>query len=158
KMPDDRGPGVVQHPLDYARRGVLVMAIRLVHGADALVIHHLRFEDVIVERVGFAVAGGERVGVDVNVLELATAGVEVPPVVDRPQMIFGKHRAQRVDLWNSRAGTGFGVESVASAATSRIAMMAAIDLVFGPVSGCDVFVGAGHFNAAFTAGCGLAGG
>ena len=49
KMPDERRPGVVEHPLNYASRGVLVAAIGLEHGALAVVGHGLSFALVVVE-------------------------------------------------------------------------------------------------------------
>ena len=42
EVPDHRGPGVVEHPLNHAGRGVFVLAVGLEHGALGVVLHGLR--------------------------------------------------------------------------------------------------------------------
>src|SRR5215468_5754202 len=88
-MPDKRRPAVVEHPLDDTRRAVLVAGISLEHGAFAVVGHGLRFAKVVVERSGSAIAAGHSVGEDIDVGEALAAGVVVPHLVDRPEMILG---------------------------------------------------------------------
>ena len=55
EVPDQRGPRVVEHPLDHAGRAVLVARIGLEHGALGIVGHGLRLALVIGEVGGRAV-------------------------------------------------------------------------------------------------------
>src|SRR6266481_1980379 len=69
KMPDQRGPRVVQHPLNHTRGGVFVPRIGFEHGALALVGRCLRFALVIFERRRLAVAPVQTVGKDIDGLD-----------------------------------------------------------------------------------------
>ncbi len=106
-MPDERRPCVVQHPLNHAARGVLVPAVCLEHRADAFITLQLRFEGVILERSGSPIAGVQGLGENVDVLEILSAGVKVPPLVDRPPVLFRQHGFDAFDGGHCRAGTGF---------------------------------------------------
>src|SRR5262249_2334103 len=82
--------------------------------------------------------------------ELATTGVVVPHIVDRPHVIFADYRANALDRRNSRSHAGFAIESVTAAATAGIALLTArltlrrVDL---PVAGRDIFIRSAHLHA-----------
>ncbi len=50
KMPDERWPSIVQHPLNHTRGRVFVPRVGFEHGALAIVGHGLGLALVIVER------------------------------------------------------------------------------------------------------------
>ena len=60
QVPVDGRPGVVEHPLDHARRDPFVAAIRLEHRALALIGHQLRRDRVILGGRRSTVANGQR--------------------------------------------------------------------------------------------------
>src|SRR5258705_11260888 len=62
-MPVQRGPGVVEHPVDDAGRGlgrIHVRVERLELRTDVVVVFELRLGDVVLEAPGYAVTLGER--------------------------------------------------------------------------------------------------
>src|SRR6185295_3320192 len=123
EVPDHRGPGVVQHPLDHAGRGVLVAAVSLIHGADAFVSLHLRFKGIVLGAGGWAEASIQRVGEYVEIFEYSAAGVVVPDIVDRPEMVFPDHGANAFNRRYGRAHAGFGVEAIPAAAAALVALL-----------------------------------
>ena len=56
QVPNQRGPGVVEHPLNHPGGGVFVAAIGFEHGTLAVVGHGLSLALIVVEGSGFAVA------------------------------------------------------------------------------------------------------
>ena len=109
EMPDQRGPGVVEHPLDDAGGDVFVAAVGFEHGAFVVVSRGLGFALVIIERSGGAVAAIEAVGENVDRGEALAACVEIPILVHGPEMILGNKFREALRGGNRRAGTGFGV-------------------------------------------------
>ena len=83
-MPNHRGPGIVKHPLNHARRFVLIPAVGFIHGTNAFVGHQLRLEGEIFRAVSLPVATSERLIKNLDGLELSAAGMEVPHVIDWP--------------------------------------------------------------------------
>ena len=63
QMPVQRGPGVVEHPVDDAGRGlgrIHVRIERLELRSDVVVVFELGLGDVVLEALGWAVALGQR--------------------------------------------------------------------------------------------------
>src|ERR1700758_864128 len=148
-MPDDRWPGIVEHPLDYACGRVLVSAVCLEHGANAFIAHELRLEGEVGGTGRPTVACILGLGVHLNVFEFAATRVEIPIFVNRPQMVFREHRLQTLYRGDRRAWTGFGVEAVRSTASAGVAVMRVGTSILGPIAGGDVLIRAGHFDPAF---------
>ena len=84
QMPNHRGPGIVKHPLNHARRFVLIPAVGLIHGTNAFVGHQLRLEGEIFRALSLPVTLREGLVENLDGLELSAAGMEVPDVVDWP--------------------------------------------------------------------------
>src|SRR6185437_10110507 len=89
QVPDDRGPSVVQHPLNHPGGVVLVAAVGFEHGTNAFIVHQLRFSVVVLQVGGSTVTRVQSVAIDLHVLKSAAAGVVVPGFADRPQLLFG---------------------------------------------------------------------
>src|SRR6202795_671008 len=115
EMPDERGPRVVEHPLDDAGGDIFVAGVGFEHGALVVVGHGLGFALEVVERAGRAVAAGEGVAEDVNGGEALAAGVKIPVVVNRPEMFFGNEFGEAFFRWNRGTGAGFRVVTPAAA-------------------------------------------
>ena len=115
EMPDERGPGIIEHPLDDAGGGVFISGVGLEHGALAVVGDGLGFALEVVERSGGAVAAIEAVGENVDGGEAFLAGVVIPDVVDGPEMIFGNEALEGFARGDGGAGTGFGVVAMSAA-------------------------------------------
>ena len=62
------------------------------------------------------------------VFELAAAGMEIPPVIDGPQVFLGQHAAQAFHRRNRRARAGLGIEAIGPAAAAWIAVVTAVNL------------------------------
>ena len=139
KVPDERGPGVVQHPLNHAGGGVFVAAISFEHGALAVVSHGLSFAFVVIERSGLTVAASQTVGENIHVGEAFTAGMKVPHVIHRPEMVLGNEFFDGLARRNGRPGTCFRIVTVGAASLR----------VFNPVIGRNVFVRTGHLDTGF---------
>src|SRR5208283_3378147 len=78
-------------------------------------------------------------------------GMVVPYVIDRPEVIFADHGANALEGRDGRAHAGFSVEAVGSAAATGVALLAcglALRCVLLPIAGSDIFIGAGHLDAA----------
>ena len=123
QMPDHRGPGVVQHPLNHARGTVLIPTVSLVHRAHTLIGLKLRFERIILDAARLPEARVQRISKNVNVLECATAGMVVPPVVDRPQVLLRQHLPDALNWRHRRAHAGFGIKAKRAAAPSGVALV-----------------------------------
>ena len=149
QMPDHRWPRVVQHPLNHSRGCVLVPAVRFEHGANSLVSHELGFEGVVFDSGRVAIARIQSIREYVDIFKFAATRVVVPPIVDRPQMIFRQHFAHALDRRHRRPRTGLGIESISSAASAGIATMRQRSLGVGqPIRRRNVFVRTGHLDAA----------
>src|SRR5262249_39500865 len=136
-MPDERRPGGVGHPLDYAGGEVLVAAVSFVHGALVVVGHSLGFALEVVERCGSTIALFERVAKNVDGGETLAASVEIPIVVDGPEMVLGNELDEAFFWGDRRARAGFRI------VTPRAASFG----VGEPIDGRDVLVRTGHFDA-----------
>ncbi len=84
EMPDQRRPGVVQHPLNHSRGRVLVPAIGFVHRADSLVRHQLGLQGIVLNVVGLSIARSQCFAEHVDIFEGAAAGMVIPVVIDWP--------------------------------------------------------------------------
>src|SRR5712691_5013522 len=111
-MPDETGPSVVQHPLNNSRGLVFIAAIGFEHGALPFVGHGLRFPCVVGSVFGFSVAHFERMSEQIDVLELAAAGVKIPDIADGPKLVFWNKCFQLFERRYRRTRTGFSVETV----------------------------------------------
>src|SRR5215204_2827800 len=98
-MPNERRPGVVQHPLNDARRFILVARVAFEHGALAFVGRKLHLHDVVSEIFYFAIARSKCVIEDRQILEGSASAVERPVFIDWPEMPFRKHRSKTLDGW-----------------------------------------------------------
>ena len=67
-----------------------------------------------------------------RVAELPAAGVVVPVLVDRPQLVGRQHLAQALDRRHRRTGAGLGVEAVGPAATGVLQPVARRHPLVGP--------------------------
>src|SRR5581483_936160 len=85
---------------------------------------HLRLDGEVIHVFGFAVAIRESFAKYIDGFELATTGVIVPNVVDRPQMIFSDHGLDTLDRRDRGPHTRFGIESIGAAASAGIALPA----------------------------------
>ena len=141
QMPDHRGPGVVQHPLNHAGGSVLIASESLEHGAMTFVSHHLRLAREFLHAARRAVARVQRGGEVLQILERAAARMIIPPGVDGPQVILGQHLAEAFDGRNGRTGTGLRIEAVRAAAS----------LIQQPVVGRNPIVRSGHLHAGLSA-------
>src|SRR6185437_14647554 len=153
KVPDHRRPAVVEHPLNHAARRVLIAAVCFEHRANAFVRLELRLCGVILKASRRAVASVERVSEDVKVLEFAAPGVKVPPVINWPLMFLRQHRLDALDRRHSRAGTGFGIESVPSPASAGVAIlrMTCSERILFPIGRGYIFIRPAHLYAAVAA-------
>src|SRR6202011_4533876 len=97
------------------RGGVLVAAVSLEHGALAVVSHGLGFALVVVQRTRGAIAAVEAVSENIDGGEPFAAGVVIPYVVDRPQMILGDKTLKGFARWNRGPWAGLGVIAVGAA-------------------------------------------
>ena len=138
EVPDHRRPGVVEHPLDHAGGGVLVASVPLEHRALAFVGEGLGLARVVLGAGGLPVAPLERVGEQPQVLELVAAGVVAPEVVDRPEVVGGKHALQALDGRHRCPRADLGGEAEGAAVLG----------VGEPVRRRHVVVGATHLDAA----------
>ncbi len=136
-MPDERWPGIVQHPLNYASRNIFIAAVAFKHRAFAVVCNRLRFALVIFQRSRRSIALIQPVGKNVHGSEPLATRVVIPDIIHRPQMLFRNKSFHALQSRNCRARAGFGVVAV-SAARSRIGQ---------PVHRRNIFVRAGHFHA-----------
>ena len=152
QMPDNRGPRIIQHPLDHAGGGVFIAVVSFKHRSNAFVGHELRLESEVGRVFGGAVASILCRGVHLNCLELATARVKIPVVVNRPEMVLAHHCLKAFDRRHRRPRTGFRVEAVGAAAAASLAMMLPGGCVFGPIAGRNVFVRPRHLDAAIARG------
>ena len=146
-MPDHGRPSIVQHPLNDACRLIFVPAVRLIHSAHALVSLHLRLDGEIIHVVRLPIPIRQSLAEDVDSFELSAARVIVPNIVNGPHVVFADHRANTFDWRDCRPHAGFGIESVSTAAATRIAQLApglALRRVHLPVAGGDIFVGPAH--------------
>ena len=141
QMPDHRRPRVVQHPLNHTGRRVLVASVAFEHGALGLVGERLRLPREIDDAIGFSVPSLDRRREHLDVLELAAARVEVPDLVDWPQVIGRKHPRQAFDRWDRRARANLG----------REAERAAVPGVGEPVRRRDIVVRSAHLHSAWPA-------
>src|SRR3984893_1221102 len=140
EMPNQTGPGVVEHPLDDARGSVLVAAVRLEHGTLTFVGHLLRLPNKVGYVPGFAVALLDRASEDPDVFELPATGMEIPVVIDGPQLVRRKHGLQFFKRRDSGSGTGLRVEAEGAAGSCAEQ----------PVVRGDIVVGSSHFHAGRT--------
>src|SRR5216684_649161 len=136
-MPDQRRPGVVEHPLNHAGRSVLVPAIGLEHRALAVVGHRLRLALVVVERSRWTITARQSVGKYVHRGKAFFAGVIIPHVIDGPEMFLRDEFLERLARWYRRPRTRLRVVAIRTAGLS----------VGEPVDRRDVLVGARHFYA-----------
>src|SRR5258707_4975315 len=61
EMPDQRGPAIVEHPLNHASGRVFIPSIGLEHRTLAIVGHGLRFTLVVIERRGISIASAQAI-------------------------------------------------------------------------------------------------
>src|SRR4029077_16557963 len=97
-------------------------AVGLVHGANAFVALHLRFDGVIVGAGCRTEARVQGVGKNVDIFKWSAAGVIVPGIVNGPDVVFADHSPNALDRRNGRSHTGFGVEAIGSAAAALVAL------------------------------------
>src|SRR5262252_6967866 len=114
-MPDERWPGVIQHPLNHASGNVLSCAVSFEHRALTIVGSRLRLAFVVFERGGRAVSLVQTVGKDIYRGEPLSSSVIVPDLINRPQMILGNKAFDALEHRNRRAGTGFCVVAICAA-------------------------------------------
>jgi hypothetical protein len=84
------------------------------------------------------VALHHRAGEHLDVVEFLPTSVEVPHIVDGPDVLLGEHLTEALDGRHRRPRTDLGGETVGPAAL----------LVLVPVVGGDVLIGALHLHAA----------
>ena len=123
--------------MNHAGRNVLVPPIGFEHGALAFVGHHLGLFGEVLDTGGFAVARLESLPEDFHIAELPAAGVVIPILVDRPEMVCRNEFAKARDGRDGRPRAGLGVEAVCAPAL----------FVLEPVRGSDVFVRPSHLHA-----------
>ncbi len=112
QMPDQRRPRIVQHPLNHARRRVLVSSIRFEHRALAVIGHGLRFALIVLQRGRHAIPSIQPIGKHIDCREPFAARVEIPHIVDWPQMILGDKALKRFARRNRRSRAGLRVVTV----------------------------------------------
>ena len=117
QVPVDRRPRVVEHPLNHARRRVLVATVRLEHGTLALVRHELRGLRVVLRtRRRTEARGQRRIEAVEQMRELSAGSVKQPHAVEWPRdVLLGHHAANALDRRNGGARTRLGVVAPATA-------------------------------------------
>ena len=118
-MPDQRRPGVVQHPLNHAGRGVFVARVSFKHGALAVIGQCLGFALVIIKGSRLAVTPVQTIGKNIHGCEPLATGVKIPYLIDGPEVILGNEFFQGFSRGNGRPRTCLRVIAV-SAASQRI--------------------------------------
>ncbi len=122
--------------MDHAGRGVFVATVSFEHGTLAIIGHRLRFTLIVIQRRGFPVAPVQSVGEDVHIGEALATRVEIPNVIDRPQMLLGNESLQTFPRGNRWPRAGLRVETVSPA---RL-------IVRQPVHRRHVFIRPGHLH------------
>src|SRR6201981_3471561 len=114
----------MQHPLNHARRLILVPALGFVHVAYTFVRLHLRLDREVLHVLRLPVPIGQGLTEHVDGFEFAAARMIVPHIIDGPKVIFADHRPNALDGWNRGSHASFGIESVRSSASAGIAQLA----------------------------------
>src|ERR1700759_1731713 len=114
-MPNNSRPGVVEHPLNDSSRFVFVAAVGFEHRAFTFVGDRLRLPRIVGRIACRTVAAFERVGIEMDVFELAAARVEIPVFVNGPKLVWGDHFLQSFERWNGRTRTSLRVETIGPA-------------------------------------------
>ena len=104
EVPDEGRPGIVEHPLNQTGGGVLVSAVRLEHRALIVVGHGLGLALIVVEGRCRTIAPGQGFGEDVDGGEAFSARVEIPVLVDGPEVLFRNELGEAFFGRNGRPG------------------------------------------------------
>ena len=142
EVPEERGPSVVEHPLDYAGGIVFVARVGLEHGALGIVGHGLGFAFVVGEIGGGAVDRVHRVVEVLEIAETLFAGVKIPHRIGGLDVIGGQHFFEAARWRDRGACSDLCREAVGATGSRRVRK---------PEIGRRVIVGAAHFHAAFAA-------
>src|SRR6266851_8791403 len=94
EMPNQRGPGVVQHPLNHAGGCVFIPPIGFKHRALAVISHGLSLALVIIERRRWSITPGQTICKYIDRRKAFTARVIIPNLIDWPEMLFGNESLQ----------------------------------------------------------------
>src|SRR6185437_6179947 len=108
---------------DHAARSVFIPAVSLIHGANAFVRLRLRLHRVVFKTCRFPVSCVERVSEHMKIFEGAAARVKIPPLVDRPPVLFWQHLFNTFNRRHGRPGTGLSVKSIPAPATTLVATL-----------------------------------
>ncbi len=139
EVPDEGGPGVVEHPLDDARGGrVFIARISLEHGALGIVGHGLGFAFVVVEIARRAVDSIHGVVEMLEVAEAFLAGVKIPHGIAGLNVFSSEHFFEARLRRNRGARANFGGEAVGAPGFRCVSK---------PVVRRRVVVGTAHFYA-----------
>src|SRR5262245_32669334 len=141
KVPVERRPGIVQHPLnDAGGLGELTSGVGFEHRPMTVIGEHLRFTREIVKTGWRTVTVDDRPTERIQLMELVLSGVEEPSGSNGPHFIREQKIPQGIGAWRSRTYARLGVEAERTTVT----------IVDPPIGRRHIIVGARHLYAGWT--------